>query len=255
MKPSDDERQSTLKGPHRAEERIGNAATITTGVIWLVLAMLAVFSLTSWATDGIVYDLIRSDLRADEKLLRLQESLASLGPLAPLSYLAMVTIEVVVAPIPGLMLYAPGGVIFGAWLGGALALAGNTLGAGVACQLARTLRPKWMDASLSSERSSAIRDRLESHGGWVIFFLRLNPLTSCDVISYVAGFTRIRTSTVMFATCLGMTPLCFVQSWLASELLVIAPGLLYPMLAALLVYLVVVGVVVYRLIRNPASHS
>jgi uncharacterized membrane protein YdjX (TVP38/TMEM64 family) len=230
-----------------------NASRIAALALWLIFALLAGFFITSYANEGIVYDLIRSDLQADEKLIRLQESFAKLGVLAPLVYLAMVTIEVVVAPIPGLMLYAPGGIIFGVWLGGALALAGNTLGAGVACQLARTLKPRWMDASLTSAKSIVIREKLERHGGWIIFFLRLNPLTSCDLISYVAGFTRIRISTVMFATALGMAPLCFAQSWLASELLVVAPSLLYLLIVALLVYLVVVGVVVYQLIRKPVS--
>ena len=46
-------------------------------------------------------------------------------------------VEVVVAPIPGTMLYAPGGVIFGGFLGGLLSLAGNVIGAGIACRLMR----------------------------------------------------------------------------------------------------------------------
>lgn len=222
---------------------------MTSGVVWLTLLLLAVFLCASWAREGIVFDLLRQDLLADEKLRSIQRSFKSFGPLAPLVYLAMVTLEVVVAPIPGLMLYAPGGIVFGAWIGGALALAGNTLGAGIACQLARTLRPQWMEQSLNSPKATHFTGRLHAHGGWIIFFLRLNPLTSSDVVSYAAGFTHIRITTVMIATCLGMAPLCFAQAWLASEILTFAPKLLYVMLLALLIYLIAVAIAVHRLLQ------
>jgi uncharacterized membrane protein YdjX (TVP38/TMEM64 family) len=225
---------------------------MTNVAIWLLFLLLVTFLVASWARQGIVFDLLRQDLVADEKRKVLQQAFGSLGPLAPVAYLSMVTIEVVVAPIPGLMLYAPGGVVFGVWLGGALALAGNTLGAGIACKLARTLRPRWMEQSLSSPNAARLTERLQHHGGWIIFFLRLNPLTSSDVVSYAAGFTSIRITTVMLATCLGMAPLCFAQAWLASEVLTFAPKLLYVMLLALLLYLFAVAIAVHRLV-NPTK--
>ena len=59
------------------------------------------------------------------------------GVAAPLAYVGFVTVKAVVAPIPGTMLHAPGGVIFGGFLAGLLSLAGNVIGAGIACQLDR----------------------------------------------------------------------------------------------------------------------
>ena len=59
-----------------------------------------------------------------------------LEKLAPLAYVGCVMLEVLVAPIPGIMLYAPGGVVFGGLMGGFLSLIGNTLGAGIACAAA-----------------------------------------------------------------------------------------------------------------------
>ena len=82
----------------------------------------------SMSTEGIAYDLLRPSLDATEKIQRLRQFFAEFGLFAPLVYFLFVVAEVIVAPIPGLMLYAPGGVIFGGLLGGALSLAGTSTG-------------------------------------------------------------------------------------------------------------------------------
>ncbi len=74
-----------------------------------------------------------------------------------------------------------------------------------------------------------------------------NPLTSSDLVSYAAGFTRIPIWKVMFATMLGMAPLCFAQAWLAESLFVAYPWLLYPLLVTGAVYVIAIVVVIRRL--------
>jgi len=220
-----------------------------TGIVWLLLLGMTGVSAWSLYTSGIVYDLVRTDWDAPTKIHRLREFFADCGALAPIVYVALVTVEVVVAPIPGLMLYAPGGVIFGPLLGGALSLAGNVIGAGIACLVARSLRPRWIDQWFSADKAHAIQAQLAQRGGWYIFFLRLNPLTSSDIVSYAAGFTRIPTATVMLATGCGMAPLCFAQAWLATNLLNAFPHLLYALAVGLVLYVVVVAIVLRRLLQ------
>ena len=79
----------------------------------------------SYAEGGIVGLMLRGDLVAADKLELLAEFFEGLGVLAPLAYVALVTVEVVVAPIPGTILYAPAGIIFGGLWGGAFSLIGN----------------------------------------------------------------------------------------------------------------------------------
>lgn len=214
---------------------------------WAVLIAAIGLSLWSWATGGIVADLLRQDVESAWKIERLREFFAGFGVFAPLAYFLFVTVEVVVAPIPGLMLYAPGGLIFGAWIGGAIALAGNVAGAGIACTIARSINPRWLERFFAPASMEAVQATLERRGSWLIFLLRLNPLTSSDIVSYAAGFTRISVNKVMFATFFGMAPLCFAQAWLAENLLTAFPMLLYPLLVACGVYVVLVVVVVRRL--------
>ena len=180
----------------------------------------------------------------------IQEYFDSFGVIAPLVYVGIVTIEVVVAPIPGLMLYAPGGMIFGGFLGGLLSLLGNTLGAGIACQLIRVLGGKHFTSWLQQGRLKMYHERLSRSGMWLILLLRINPLTSSDLVSYAAGLTGIPIWKVMLGTLLGMAPPCWVQAYLADGILRAVPQLLYPLLILCGIYAVVVVWVVVRLHRS-----
>ena len=74
----------------------------------LLLVAIAALSLWSWYSQGLVFDLVRQDWDAAAKIARLRTFFDDCGLWAPVVYVAFVTVEVVVAPIPGLMLYARG---------------------------------------------------------------------------------------------------------------------------------------------------
>jgi uncharacterized membrane protein YdjX (TVP38/TMEM64 family) len=107
----------------------------------VILAVaLAGWTMWSYFSGGIVAVLLAPGRSAADTITVIQDYFRSFGILAPLVYVGIVTIEVVIAPIPGLMLYAPGGMVFGGFLGGLLSLLGNTLGAGIACQPYRCIK-------------------------------------------------------------------------------------------------------------------
>ena len=216
----------------------------------LMLGLLIAFLIVtfwSWQSEAILYDLARTDQTAAWKVERLRQFFEACGPLAPIVYVAFVTVEVVVAPIPGLMLYAPGGVVFGGFLGGLLSLTGNVLGAGIACGITRNIGSSWLTRLVHEDSLAKAQTALARRGSWLIFLLRVNPLTSSDLVSYAAGFTRISIGKVMLATMFGMAPLCFAQAWLAESLLVAYPQLIYPLLLGGIVYVIAIVVVIRRL--------
>ena len=107
-----------------------------------VLAVVFLFSigglfLWSFFTGGLAAAVLSTSVPSEEKVTALRATFDAWGTFAPLLYLLLVIIEVVVAPIPGTLLYLPGGMLFGGFWGGTLSLLGNTIGAGVACQLIR----------------------------------------------------------------------------------------------------------------------
>lgn len=215
----------------------------------LPIALVVVSGLIAWSIfeGGIVADLLGSSLDATEKIERLRQFFEQCRPWAPVVYVAFVTVEVVVAPIPGLMLYAPGGAIFGGFFGGLFALVGNVIGAGIACSISRRFGPGVLTRFFEQSSLDAAQAAIEKRGSLLIFLLRLNPLTSSDIVSYAAGFTTIPVWKVMLATMIGMAPLCFAQAWLAESVFTVMPELIYPMIAACLIYIAFVWRVVRRM--------
>lgn len=222
---------------------------IPTAIIVLLLGILA----WSWSSEGIVYDLISGEGEAVSRTAMLKGYFRELGAWGPLVYVLFVVVEVVVAPIPGLMLYAPGGIVFGTLLGGTLTLVGNMMGAGIASYLTRSVGESSLTQFFAGEKLERTQQAIEVRGSVLIFFLRLNPLTSSDLVSYAAGFTRIPISRIVLATGLGMAPLCYGQAWLAEGLLTAFPALIYPLLVACIVYAIVVVMVLRRFLKKPVD--
>lgn len=223
-------------------------------ILWLILMLLLAAVAWSWYSHGIVQQVIGSDIHAESaagRVDQIKQYIISFGAAAPLVYVLLVIVEVVIAPIPGLMLYAPGGVLFGPVAGGALSLLGNVVGAAIACGLTRSMGNSWLRRFLEQGQLEQLQTKLESRGAWLIFLLRLNPLTSSDIVSYAAGFTRIPLRSVVFATGCGLAPLCFAQAWLAESLLTSYPALLYPLALLMAVYVIVVVAVLYRILVKP----
>jgi len=193
----------------------------------LALLFGAAWGLWSWQSGGVVFELLRTDLDAAAQVERLREAFVAMGWWAPAAYGGLVTLECVVAPIPGLLLYAPGGMLFGPWLGGALSLVGNVCGAGLAAAIAGRIGAERRERFLSRPSHARLRQELERRGAWWVFWLRVNPLTSSDLVSYAAGAAGLRPRNVMAATAAGMAPLCFVQSAVSHEVFRALPSAVY----------------------------
>ena len=218
-----------------------------------LLLSIGGFAIGSWAAGGIVATLLDGDRSAAEKLVELQEYFDRLGWIAPFAYVAFITVEVVVAPIPGLMLNAPGGVIFGGFWGGLLSLIGNGLGASLAFFMSRALGREYMARYLDHGKRGELEHKLSEAGLWVVFLLRVNPLTSSDLVSYAAGVTSMKAWKLVVGTLLGMAPLCWLQSYLAEELFTAFPGLIYLMVVVCVIYVVIVIWILKRIFSESSE--
>ena len=213
-----------------------------------VLLALAAWAIWSYQTGGILRVLLVKPADGGTTLDALRVYVLGWGMWAPLVYVAAVTVEVLVAPIPGTLLYAPAGAIFGGFMGGTLSLIGNVSGAAIACWLAATFGSRfgqdWVNRHNESGQLSRLHAQLQSRGAWVIALLRLNPLTSSDLVSYAAGLAGIPVRHLALGTFIGMLPQCYLQAYLAQTLFealpsgpwVIAGGLLLGVAIAVLVW-------------------
>ena len=190
----------------------------------------------SYQSKGVVYVISSGEYSAAERIEYLKESFIAFGPFAPVLYVSLVTLEVVVAPIPGLILYAPGGVIFGGFWGGLLSLIGNVVGAGIAHQIGRWLGRTTVAKFVENKSLDEYTAKISNHGVWVIFLLRVNPITSSDLVSYAAGLIGMPVWKLMLGTLLGMAPLCWIQSYCCDEIFHICPQIFYGFLVLCIAY-------------------
>ncbi len=221
--------------------------------LWAILTLLGFAGLVVWSysSGGLIAALFSADTSPAEKVEAMRAFFSSWGPLAPVAYIMLVIAEGVIAPIPGAILYLPGGVIFGGFWGGTLSLIGNVFAAGICCTLMRTLVGRsWSEDFFSAGRLLSVKEFILQHGVLSIALLRVNPLTSSDIVSYAAGLTPISTSTVMIGTLFGMAPLCYIQAYLSMGLFTVFPWLIWPLIVGCIFYAVLAAMVLRRL-RNP----
>lgn len=211
----------------------------------LVPLAIVIVSVVSYLQDGLVAVVVDAATGSDGGLERLRTLVLSAGAMAPVVYVLAVAVEVVLAPIPGVLLYAPGGAIFGGWWGGTLSLVGNIIGAAVAAWIGATFGGSLLDGS-SMTGLVALRDRLRERGLVLVALLRLNPLTSSDLVSYAAGLAGVPVLRIVAGTAIGIAPLCYLQSYAAEWIFDVLPGSGIVILGLALAYVVVVCLVLFR---------
>jgi uncharacterized membrane protein YdjX (TVP38/TMEM64 family) len=171
------------------------------------LVIILTWAIISYFNGGVIFSLINKDTTF------LIDYLNSLGYISILFFLFLVLLENVFAPIPPLVLYFVGGVIFGPLLGGLLALAGNILGATIAFYLARKFARKYVERKFSKKIQNKSKEFSKKWGFLSVFLLRVNPITNTDLISYIAGLSRMRYIYFALATLLGLAPYLFIQTY------------------------------------------
>jgi uncharacterized membrane protein YdjX (TVP38/TMEM64 family) len=146
---------------------------------------------------------------------RIEDVLEEIGPFAPLIYMALMAATAVIIPIPGPPLFVVAGALFGPVLGTAYAVAGSAAGAVIAFLIARLLGRDFVE-SLLGKQVVICCECSEGLLTKVIFFSRLLPLISFDVVSYGAGLTRMSLRNFALATLLGSIPMTFIYHGFGS---------------------------------------
>lgn len=156
------------------------------------------------------------------------------GPWAYAVYFVIVLLEVVLAPIPGAILYPIGGILFGTLVGGTIALVANILGAGIAFYIGKNIL---LDDG-ERDKTNYLDRMITKYGAFSIFFLRINPLTSSDVFSFLAGFLKMDFKKFLIATSLALAPLIYIQSYIGEEILLENKALMTVFIVASVIFII-----------------
>lgn len=177
--------------------RSGSDAKPIAGGIWRAVILVAVVvGLTVlWPLLGL-----------GEVFSNVREWVVSFGILAPIVFVLVYALAVVLLVPAAAMTVAAGG-LFGPWLGILVAAVGANLGSALAFVIARTIAREPMREWLSGrEGARRIDDLVARHGSLTVAFVRLVPVFPFNLTCYVFGLTGVPFSSYVLWTALASLP-------------------------------------------------
>ena len=131
------------------------------------------------------------------------------GIWAPVVLIALQAIQVVVAPVPGQVLAAVAGYLFGPWWGTLYNMIGITIGSTLAFWLSRRFGRAYVERMIDDEALETFDAFVESHGLLSLFILFLIPGLPDDALCLVGGLTPIPLWKLVLIAILGRAPAFF----------------------------------------------
>jgi uncharacterized membrane protein YdjX (TVP38/TMEM64 family) len=168
-------------------------------------------------------------------------------------YLIIMILEVIIAPFHPLLFYIVGGIIFGPLLATILAILGGAIGGIIVFFIAKKWGRKWVEKKVPENKRARFDKFSEKYGGWAVFLLRLNPLTSTDLWNYVAGISKIGFWPYILGTTAGLIPATFIQIYLGVPIKN-NPLFFKIFLIAIILYLII-GIALIFLLKNSPSQK
>jgi len=132
------------------------------------------------------------------------------GVWAPLVLIALQAIQIVLAPIPGQVLGAVGGYLFGPWLGTLYNMIGITIGSTAAFWLSRRFGRTYVERMIDADALATFDTFVERRGLLSLFVLFLIPGLPDDVLCFVGGLTPIPIRKLVVVAIVGRTPAFFL---------------------------------------------
>jgi uncharacterized membrane protein YdjX (TVP38/TMEM64 family) len=136
----------------------------------------------------------------------LRATIAATGPLAPAVFVAVQTLQVVVAPVPGQVLGFVGGYLFGTAAGAVYSLLGVTLGSAVVFVLARRFGRPYVERAVDADALARFDGFVAEHGRAGLFVAFLLPTFPDDLLCVLAGLSEIRLRTLVALVVVGRAP-------------------------------------------------
>jgi uncharacterized membrane protein YdjX (TVP38/TMEM64 family) len=146
----------------------------------------------------------------------LEAMAARAGLWGPLLIIGLMTLAVVVSPLPSAPIAMAAGAAYGQLWGTVQVVIGAELGALIAFGLARNLGRDVL-RRLFGERLDAGLLGSQNALTWTVFASRLMPFVSFDMISYAAGLSTLHLWRFGLATLAGIIPASFVLAHFGGE--------------------------------------
>ncbi|AZH25502.1 TVP38/TMEM64 family protein [Haloplanus aerogenes] len=134
------------------------------------------------------------------------------GVWAPLVLISLQALQIVLAPIPGQVLGAVGGYLFGPWLGTLYNMIGITIGSTAAFWLSRRFGRSYVERMIDDDALATFDTFVEQRGLLSLFVLFLIPGLPDDILCFLGGLTPIPIRKLVVVAIVGRTPAFFLAN-------------------------------------------
>ncbi|MFZ2089508.1 MAG: TVP38/TMEM64 family protein [Desulfobaccales bacterium] len=194
---------SNLEPPSQDKSRwsLPRVGLILFLLIWPIL--LVVLSYVGW---DFLRDMRHNGAGFEVYKEKIRGWLDALGPLAPLGFILIQALQVVVAPIPGEATGFLGGFLFGVLPGFLYSTVGLTLGSSLAFGVSRWLGSRVINKIFHTESLAKFDALFERNGALVAFLLYLFPGAPKDYLSFLLGLSKIPFKVFVVLVAVGRMP-------------------------------------------------
>src|SRR5256886_8353129 len=185
---------------------------------WAIVTavLLALLAIVIWlvAADAAF---IRFTVRLCQDKKFLKETVTSWGWMAPLVFIAIQALQVIISPIPGEITGPVGGALFGTWLGLLYSTIGLTLGTLFCFWVGRKWGEPLVRPWLSEHHWNRMNFVLEAEGAIICFVLYLIPGFPKDIISYLFGISPMPFWLFAVVSTIGRLPGTVISSYFGAH--------------------------------------
>jgi len=142
----------------------------------------------------------------------MKEKLVEWGAAAPIIFILIQALQVVIAPVPGEVTGILGGFVFGQWLGLVYSTIGLTAGSLLAFALGRWLGDAYVRPLVSEETWNKLGFIVEAEGTILCFVIYLIPGLPKDIVCYLFGLSPMPFWVFAVVSTLGRIPGTWVLS-------------------------------------------
>jgi len=190
------------------------SATARWALASVVLAVLLIVVVWLVVTDA---PSVRFVIRLYRDKHFLKDTVAAWGWAAPVVFVVIQALQVIISPIPGEVTGPVGGALFGTWPAVVYSTIGLTLGTLVCFAVGRKWGEPLVRPWLSEHHWNRLNFIIEAEGAIICFLLYLVPGFPKDIISYLFGISPMPFWLFAIVSTLGRLPGTWMSSYFGAH--------------------------------------
>lgn len=180
------------------------------GILLVICGIIVFFFLMSLIAGPLMRFLSKAEV--------IREYVESYGVFAPIVFIFLSALQVIIAPVPGQAAGLVGGFIFGTVLGTIYGMIGLAIGSVITFSLARKFGQPIVEKLVDKNTLEKFHMFSKKKGELGLFAIYLLPALPDDIMCYLAGLTNIKIHRFIAITILGRLPSFFVLSAVGAGL-------------------------------------